>query len=301
VAYALQIVIARKLLKPFYESSGAFNQMVQDLPLGEQDYNREAIQEDEMRKIALVLGLVLLAGNAFGTPSTTYWTPMVMDIQGYKVPHLGIDNYFASTNKSRTEDIDRGVGNGSFPTDVGLTMGVLPFEKIQMEIGIDALYPSEHPYFFNAKLGAPENALFQGAPALQVGIFNVGTTKDVTDQNIVYAVIGKTIPGVGRLSAGPYSGNSKLLVNTKGEKENTGFMVAFDRGFLPAKDTAGNEYNKWVFAADYASGENAFGGGGAGIYYYLTKDISLLTGPVWFNDKAVNGAWKWTTQLDINF
>ena len=288
-------------MKPFYESSGAFNQMVQDLPLGEQDYSREIIQEDEMRKIALVLGLVLLAGNAFGTPSTTYWTPMVMDIQGYKVPHLGIDNYFASTNKARTEDIDRGVGNGSFPTDVGLTMGVLPFEKIQMEIGIDALYPLEHPYFFNAKIGAPEGALFKGSPALQVGVFNVGTTKDVTDQDIVYVVIGKTIPGVGRLSAGPYSGNSKLLVNTKGEKENTGFMVAFDRGFLPAKDAAGNEYNKWVFAADYASGENVLGGGGAGIYYYLTKDISLLTGPVWFNDKAVNGAWKWTTQLDINF
>ncbi len=254
-----------------------------------------------MKKIVLILGLVLLAGTAFATPSTTYWTPMTMDIQPYKVVHLGIDNYFATTNKSRTEDIDRGAGNGSLPTDVGLTVGVLPYEKIQMEVGIDALYPSEHPYSFNAKIGVPEDALFKGCPALQVGIFNVGTTKDVTNQNIVHVVIGKTIPGVGRLTAGPYIGNSKILVNEKGEKENTGFMVAFDHGFMPVKDAEGNEYNKVVFAADYASGENAFGGGGAGIYYYFTKDISLLTGPVWFNEKAVNGAWKWTTQLDINF
>jgi hypothetical protein len=113
-------------------------------------------------------------------------------------------------------------------------------------------------------------------------------------------VIGKTIPGVGRLSVGPYIGNSKLLVNAEGKKENDGFMVAFDRGFMPFKDAAGNEFNRLVFAADYASGNNALGGGGAGLYYYFTKNISLLTGPVWFNEEAINGKWKWTIQLDIN-
>src|SRR3990172_382135 len=199
-----------------------------------------------MKKIALVLGLVLLAGTAaYATPSTTYWTPMVMDIQPYKVVHLGIDNYFTKTKKAASGE------QGAFPTDIGLTMGVLPGEKIQMEIGIDALYPSDNPYYFNAKIGAPEGTLFKGAPALQVGIFNVGTKKDVTNQDIVYGVIGKTIPGVGRLTAGPYIGNSKVLLATDGTKENTGYMVAFDRGFKPAKDAAGNEYNKFVFAADY--------------------------------------------------
>ena len=42
------------------------------------------------------------------------------------------------------------------------------------------------------------------------------------------------------------------------------------------------------------------GGGGVGLYYFFTKDISLLTGPVWFNEKEINGKWKWTLQLDIN-
>ena len=61
-----------------------------------------------------------------------------------------------------------------------------------------------------------------------------------------------------------------------------------------------DEYNKLVLAADYASGNNVLGGGGVGVYYYFTKDISLLTGPVWFNEQDINGKWKWTIQLDIN-
>jgi hypothetical protein len=77
-------------------------------------------------------------------------------------------------------------------------------------------------------------------------------------------------------------------------------MVAFDHGFIPAKDAAGNEYSKVVFAADYASGKNAIGGYGIGVNYYFTKDISLLTGPVFFNEKKINGTWKLSTQLDIN-
>ena len=43
------------------------------------------------------------------------------------------------------------------------------------------------------------------------------------------------------------------------------------------------------------------GGGGVGIYTYFTPDISLLTGPVWFNDTTLNGNLLWTIQLDINF
>ena len=67
------------------------------------------------------------------------------------------------------------------------------------------------------------------------------------------------------------------------------------------KDKEGkDEYNRLVLAADYASGNNVLGGGGVGVYYYFTKDISLLTGPVWFNEQDINGKWKWTIQLDIN-
>lgn len=249
-----------------------------------------------MRLVTMAMMIVLLvSGIANATPSTTYWTPMTVDIQAYGVPHIGADNYFTVGKKS----------GSNFPTDVGLTVGVLPFEKIQMEIGVDYLGgPADYPWYFNAKIGTPEDALFKGSPTLQAGIFNVGTKTSGpsrTDQNIVYGVIGKTIDPIGRFSIGPYIGNGKALVDHNGDKKNTGFMVAFDRGFFPVKDKDGTiDYNKVVFAADYASGKNAIGGGGFGVYYFFTKNISLLTGPVWFNDKEINGKWKWTVQLDIN-
>ena len=248
--------------------------------------------------INLVL-LVFLSGIACATPSTTYWTPMTPDIQSYGVLHIGVDNYFRVSSKTSDE------GMANLPMDVGFTIGVLPFEKFQMEIGVDYL-TQDNPMFFNGKMGFPEGAFGSWFPALQVGIFNVGTKEsdpgmtNGTNQNIVYGVIGKTIPYLGRLSAGPYIGNDKVLLSSTGSKENTGYMVALDHGFLPVKDKEGNEFNRIVFAADYASGKNAIGGGGFGLYYYFTKDISLLTGPVWFNDEGINGKWKWTIQLDIN-
>lgn len=252
-----------------------------------------------MKKIKLTALLVLTAfafaaRQAPATPSTTYWTPMTMDLQSYGVLHVGLDNYFTVLRKASN-------GAGAFPTDAGLTLGVLPFEKVQMEIGADWLEPSDDPFYFNAKIGTPENSLFDGSPTLAIGIFNVGTKKGVTNQNIGYAVVGKTLPWVGgRLAAGPYVGNRNALVDGDGAAANAGFMVAYDYGFLPVKDKAGNEFNRLVLAADYASGKNAIGGGGVGLYYYFSKDVSLLTGPVWYNAETINGKWKWTTQLDIN-
>ncbi len=234
---------------------------------------------------------VLTVSTSFATPSTTYWTPATTDIQGYGVLHIGVDNYFTVFRKASR-------GGGSFPTDFGLTIGVLPYEKLQAEIGFDLLESSDNPLYFNAKIGTPEGTLFPGSPAVNLGVFNVGTKKDVTNQNIVHLMFGKSFGPV-RLFGGPYVGNKKALVDKDGNKENTGFMAAFDYGFMPVKDSEG-EFNRLVLAGDYASGKNALGGGGIGLYYYFTRNISLLTGPVWFNEKAINGEWKWTIQLDIN-
>lgn len=245
---------------------------------------------------AALLATGAVSGTAHATSSTTYFTPATPDIQGFGVLHITYDSYFTL--------FKRGNNKSDFPTDVGLTIGVLPYEKLQMEVGIDLLEPTDDPVFFNTKIGTPEGGLFSGSPALQLGIFNVGTQTDKnkvrTDQDIVYVLAGKSIPWLARFTAGYYAGNAAVLKNSKGETANHGFMVAFDKGFLSTKDAAGNEYSRVVLAGDYASGKNAIGGGGVGLYYYFTKDIDLLTGPVWFNDSGVNGQWKWTVQLDIN-
>jgi hypothetical protein len=269
-----------------------------------------------------LLAIVFLLGwgarPAHATPSTTYWTPDVMDIQGYNVWHIGIDNYYTIAQPKNKE--------GAFPTDVGLTVGVLPFTKVNMEVGIDLLEPMDgicggalnngttiadchtlgDALLFNAKIGVPEGTFFSWQPGVDIGVFDVGFKPQVTNMDIVDLIIGKTIPVLGRIHVAGYWANAgSALMHEGGDlanpAKNYGLMGAFDHGFMNVKDAAGNEYSKWVFAADWASGRNFLGGGGFGMYYYFTKDISLLTGPVWFEDRTINGAWKWTTQLDINF
>jgi hypothetical protein len=254
------------------------------------------------RRIAALSGvggllLTFSADVAHATSSTTYWTPMTLDIQPPGVFHLGIDNYFTVARSSSG-------GAGSLPTDFTLPeVGFALSSKVQMECGVDYFAATDNPWFFNAKVGLLEDSLFRGQPAFEIGIFDIGTKSSGssrTDYDIGFVVVGKTLPGIGRISIGPYWGNHATMVSSTGESQNVGFMVAYDRGFVPAKDKDGNQFNRLVLAGDYASGRNLIGGGGFGLYYFFTKDISLLAGPVWFNDAGINGPWKVTAQLDIN-
>ncbi|MBM4032208.1 MAG: hypothetical protein FJ291_10525 [Planctomycetes bacterium] len=235
--------------------------------------------------LAVVLCLAGLCARVGATPSTTYWTPCTADIQAFGKFHVTYDNYFSA--------FDRPGHRGNFPADYGLTVGILPWEKLQAEIGFDVFKPGRSLYFFNAKLGTPEGALWDGSPALAFGIFNLGFKKRVTDQNVWHVDVTKTLPhDLGRLHLGAYIGNSRTLVSSGGHKENKGLMIGWDRWLV--KD-------KVMLAADYATGKNALGGGGVGVYYFFTKDISVLVGPVWFNDRGLNGGPKLTIQWDINF
>lgn len=176
-------------------------------------------------------------------------------MQPFGTFHVTYDTYFTV---GRT-----GTKASAFPIDVGLTAGVLPFKKLNMEVGFDLLEPTDDPLFFNAKLGTPEGSLFAGSPALNVGIFNIGTKAGVTDYDIVDFLIGKTLPhDLGRLFAGAYVG-SHTLRSADGDVENVGWMVGYDKGFCSVKQ-GDKEFNRFVVAADYASGKNAIGGGGVG-------------------------------------
>lgn len=237
-----------------------------------------------------VYGLsVLILVSIFGTHKSAYalsgeyWTPCISDVQPFDVWHLYYTNYSTVENNSRGQ---------SFPTDVGLSVGILPFKKVNMEIGFDVLEPSDNPLFLNAKIGTPEGVLFKGSPALNLGIFDVGAT-GATNYNIFDFIVGKTLPhNFGRIHVGYYMGNSSLLISSTNEKQNTGYMIAYDN-YLYA--------GKLQLVADYASGKNIIGGGGFGLTWYFTPDITLTTGPVWFNDKGLNGNMKWTISLGINF
>src|SRR2546427_11943765 len=143
--------------------------------------------------IPIVFLSLLVEGTVLATPSTTYWTTATSDVQPFNVWHIGVDNYFRLYQTQ--QDIEKGQG-AALPTDVGLTVGVLPFEKLNMEVGIDYLGPATFPHptlrsmgssvLFNADLSTPEGAfLGNWFPAFNVGIFNMVMNAEAMSINIL--------------------------------------------------------------------------------------------------------------------
>ena len=169
-----------------------------------------------------------LPGRTHATPTTEVWTPCVADIQPYKVWHLTYDTYFTVARKLSN-------GGHAFPVDLGLTVGILPCKNANLELGVDMFEPTDYPLQLNAKFGVPEGGAGKGAPGFAVGIFGVGTKRGVTNYNVVYGVITKTAGQLGRLHAGYYLGNKKLLVDASGKVDKQGLMFAFDRMLVKDK------------------------------------------------------------------
>ena len=251
-----------------------------------------------LKLTTLTATLIALGSIAKATPSTQIWIPST-DVQPFNVWHLGLDNYFRASDESHFTAGQRDPN----VYDAGLTVGVLPFKTVNAEVGVDYLvngtaYDND-PFYLNAKVGIPEEALCTNSPALAVGGFNFGTNAKKnsatrTDQNIVYGLAAKTIPFLGRVSAGYYQGNGDVLLNTDGHKANDGILVSWDRTLSEISDKL------WV-AVDYMGGENALGGLSFGVAWAFSKNVSVIFGYDVWNEPSLAGANTFTTQVDINF
>jgi len=253
----------------------------------------------------------VVATVASATPSTQIWIPST-DIQPFKTVHLGVDTYL------RTSDEPSGVNVPPF-TDLGVTVGVLPWAKFQAEVGIDLQYGGfntsasldGHPLYFNAKVGIPEDAYFKWQPALAFGGYNLGTksgsldeatgtyTKTGTNANIWYGLVARTLPVAGRFSVGYYGLNKKASVATvydaaglKGD--DAGLLASWDRTMTEISDKL------WV-AVDYQGGKNAYGATSFGVSWAFAKNVSVILGYDIYNNKDRAGQNTFTVQVDINF
>lgn len=242
-----------------------------------------------------VAGVALAPALALATPSTTYWAPSTASCQGWRLLHVTYDTYFGKGPAAGTQ------GAPNYPIDTGLTVGFLPSQKIQGEVGFDLLLPSQDPLFFNAKLCTPEGSFFGGSPAISFGIYNVGTKKGVTDYNALHLMVQKGIGGGGYVSAGLYHGlKESLFVNSDGEVVRTGAMLGF---FSPDINVNVKGLKKINLAADIQTGKNVLGAWGFGVYFYFADGISLLTGPVFFLDRDLQPGGRkllWTAQVDVD-
>jgi hypothetical protein len=256
----------------------------------------------KISSLALML-VAAAAGAALATPSTQIWIPST-DIQAFKTVHLGIDNYFRASTHNGGRD-----GN---VLDIGLTAGILPFDKIQAEIGFDYLVSSynpndNHPFSANFKLATPEDSLFKFSPAIAVGMYNIGpsnygkfdsngsllATNIASGQNITYALLARTLPIVGRISAGGYHASQRALVDPNGHSANEGVLVSWDRTMSEISDKL------WV-AVDYMGGNNVMSAVNFGVSWAFSKNVSVILGYDIYKEKNLAGANTFTTQLDIN-
>jgi hypothetical protein len=243
----------------------------------------------------VLLALFLLGAFApaasHATPSTNFWAPSTPGVQGFGILHLTYDTYFNE--------------KAVYPIDVGLEIGVLPWKPIQAELGFDLFYPTstvdgplETPLLLNAKIGSPEDAYFKGSPAWSVGIFGVGFEEDVTDYDVLHAVVGKTL-SVGSVAFGGYYGlNRNLFRSSAGEEERAGFIGGW---FSPALDVP--MIDRIHFTWDVQTGMNVFGATGIGACIYVTPTVDVITGPVFFYDEALQpggSSWMWTMQVDVD-
>lgn len=272
-----------------------------------------------MKIFLLAMMLVAAAASAaLATPSTQIWIPST-DIQPYKTFHLGIDNYF------RASAVGKSTGNPDVRDpnimDIGPLVGVLPWEKLQMEVGFDymvmAAEPNDsHPFSGHFKLGTPEDSLFKFSPAIAVGMYNIGPNNYdgpnvaagsfgrapfvTSGQNIAYVLAAKTLPAIGsvpslgRISAGYYHGSQRALVDVNGHSANDGILASWDRSMAEISD-------KLWMAVDYMGGNNVDGAISVGFSWNFAKNVSVIFGYDIWKEKALAGNNTFTTQLDINF
>lgn len=271
-----------------------------------------------MKKITKILSLATMlmmaaTGVAMATPSTQIWIPST-DVQGYKTLHLGIDNYFRASGVAKSAPSPSSTRDANV-MDIGLTAGILPFEKLQMEVGFDYLTiannPNDnHPLSGNFKIGTPEDSLFKLSPALAFGMYNIGPSQPagnapfvVSGQNIIYGLAAKTIPAIGpvpslgRVSAGYYRGSKNAFQDTRldpSKSQNQGVLLSWDRSMSEISD-------KLWMAVDYMGGNNVMGAVNVGVSWAFAKNVSVIFGYDIYKEKALAGNNTFTTQLDINF
>jgi hypothetical protein len=262
----------------------------------------------KLARIMAAAGLVVAigCGTALATPTSQIWIPST-DAKGFKEVTVNVSNIARFSNAADA---------GPNYYGVGVVAGVLPFEAVKLEIGLDYLTTGskaridDYPFYFNAKLATAEDLGVKGLPAFAVGIYNVGTFDKPeiglsTRQNLVYGLAAKTLPVVGRLSAGGYYGAKRALYSSGNPVEtsmNSGVLLSWDRTISEVSD-------KLWLGVDYMSGNNANGQLGIGGSWAFSKQITLLTGVQFFNpfynpnggEAIPGGKPAFTTQLYINF
>jgi hypothetical protein len=240
-----------------------------------------------MKKFILLM--LFLPSLAWATASTHIWGPST-DVQPFLKWHITSDIYLPVETDTAGNPV-------AAVTNLGLTVGVLPFKKFNLEVGFDhksGLLTDRDPLYFNAKFGVPEGAFGKYFPALAVGMFDHGHKDKATNYDVAYGKAAKTIDPVGRFSLGYFTGNKDLLLNEKSEKDNTGVLAAWERTMNEVSP------NLWL-CAEYMGSNSAYGTLNVGAAWKFADNVALLAGYDIYNNDKLKLPNTLTVQVDIDF
>jgi hypothetical protein len=250
---------------------------------------------------AACMGALLASSSTFAGPTAQILVPST-DIKGLKEVAVGFTYIGRFSQKADA---------GASSNDISITTGLLPYENLKTEVGVDYVTSDlqndnaadNHPFSFNIKAGTPEDAFeIKGLPSFAVGVYNIGTYENTTTgvstrQNIVYGLVARTLPVIGRLSAGGYTGSERAL----GKGATNGVLASWDRTITEVSE-------KLWLGVDYMSGGNANGELSLGASWSFSKQVTLLVGAVFYNPfyqtsgtgTLPGGKPAYTTQLTLN-
>jgi len=263
------------------------------------------------KKNKVLLGCIcclLLVSNAYATPTTLIWAPST-DIQPYKKIHFNADNYTPVKSKDHNDNqlYVQQVYGPTFslfsdkPEDNLLGKAWAPLGKVMAETGFDykkGFGPTldKWPVYFHFKLGVPEGAYFKSMPAFAIGAYDMGYKHNRTNYNVLYLRGAKTISigkfNLGRISAGYFNGNGRLLRDKNGERDNNGLMLAWERVMPEISD-------KLWLCVDYQGTQSSYGALNVGFSWKFTQNISAIVGYDIYNNP--NAKDTITFQLDMDF
>lgn len=249
------------------------------------------ISHSPIREVTrLVLAILVASGTALATPSTQIWIPST-DVQKWKSVHLNMDTYVRTGVEP---------GGSRLPplVVIGPTIGVSPWDAMQVELGFDAMFQGNarldgHPLYFHGKVATPESKMFRWSPALAIGIYNVGYQADLTNQDIGYLLLARTLPILGRISVGYYYGNRDVLVDAHGKAANQGLLASWDRTLSEVSDRL------WL-AVDYQGGASALSSVNFGLAWAFSTNVSVIVGYDLYLASTVAGRDTLSCQVDIN-
>ncbi|HTY45702.1 MAG TPA: hypothetical protein VMD52_06935 [Patescibacteria group bacterium] len=251
---------------------------------------------------------LFLHSLAHATPSTLIWAPST-DIQPYHKVHLNADVYVPteSKNSNAQHNYVLQVYGPTFsllsdkPEDNLLGKIWSPLGKIMAETGFDykkGLGSSldTYPWYFHFKFGVPEAAYCAYMPAVALGAYDMGTRRNLTDNDVWYFRAAKTVIvdkiNLGRFSAGYFWGNGRLLRDKDGLRDNQGVMAAWERTMPEISD-------KLWLCVDYQATQSSYGTLNAGFAWTFNSNISAILAYDIYNNRNLSDTV--TLQVDINF